>query len=222
VSFTLAQTEPPYALAVPVVIETTDAPSLRTIRLDGKRQTYALDTAGTPRSLAVDPDFRVFRGLARAEIPPILREVAFDHHAVAVVAAHDAADRAAARDVATAFFDHAPAIIEAGGSALPAHAVLLVGTTHDVTAVLAGGGLDVPSQLRAGTARAWAARRPHGPALAVVAADGADALRAVARPLPHYGSQSFVVFDGARAVSHGLWPPPASPLRVELRAAAEP
>jgi aminopeptidase N len=222
VPFTLAQTEPPYALAVPIVIETTDAPSLRTIRLDGERQTYALDAAGTPHALAVDPDFRVFRRLARAEIPPILREVAFDHDAVAVVAAHDAADRAAAHDVATAFFDHAPAIIEAGGSALPAHAVLLVGTTRDVTAVLAGGGLDVPSQLRAGTARAWAARRPHGPALAVVAADGADALRAVAHPLPHYGSQSFVVFDGARAVSHGLWPPPASPLRVELTAAAQP
>jgi aminopeptidase N len=221
VSFTLAQTEPPYALAVPVAIETTQAPSLRTIRLDGERQTYALDAAGTPRALAVDPDLRVFRRLARDEIPPILREVAFDHDAVTIVAAHDAADRLAARDVAAAFFDHPPAISDAGESPLPARALLLAGITTDVTAVLTAAGLDVPSQLTGGTARAWAARRPHGPALAVVAADGADALHAVARPLPHYGSQSFVVFDGARAVRHGLWPPPASPLRVELTAAAQ-
>jgi aminopeptidase N len=219
VSFTLAQSEPAYALAVPVTIETADAPSLRTIRLDGERQHYALDAAGTPRALAVDPDFRVLRRLARAEIPPILREVAFDHDAVVVVAAHDAADRAAARDVSTAFFEQPRATSEAG-SALPTRPVLLVGTTRDVTSVLAAAGLDVP-QLAAGTARAWAARRPHGPGLAVVTADDADALRAVSRPLPHYGSQSFVVFDGARAVSHGLWPPAASSLRVELTAHAQ-
>jgi hypothetical protein len=124
--------------------------------------------------------------------------------------------------VATAFFDHPPATSDADGPALPARPVLLVGTTRDVTALLAAAGLDVPPQLAAGTARAWAARRPHGPGLVVVAADGADALRAVARPLPHYGSQSFVVFDGARATSHGLWPPPASPLRVDLTAHAQP
>jgi aminopeptidase N len=147
--------------------------------------------------------------------------VAFDHDPVAIVAAHDAADRVAARDVATAFFDHPPAISDAGDFPLPARAALLVGTTPDVTAVLTAAGLDVPTQLTGGTARAWAARRPHGPALAVVAADGADALRAVARPLPHYGSQSFVVFDGAHASSHGLWPPPASPLRVDLTGTAQ-
>jgi len=222
VSFTLAQTAPPYALAVPVAIETTGAPSPRTVRLDSARQTYALDAAGTPRALVVDPDFRVFRRLARDEIPPILREVAFDHDAVAVVAAHDAADRTAAHEVATAFFDHPTPVGDADESALPARAVLLVGTTPDVTAVLTAAGLDVPSQLTGGTARAWAARRTHGLAIAVVAGDGADGLRAVARPLPHYGSQSFVVFDGAHASSHGLWPPPASPLRVELAPDAHP
>src|SRR5262249_61074960 len=121
---------------------------------------------------------RVLHRHAPTGLPPILRGVAFGPGAIAVVAAPDAADRAAARDVATAFFDHPPAISDADGSALPARAVLLVGTTRDVTAVLAAGGLDVPSQLQAGTARAWAARRPHGQPLAVVAADGAQALRA--------------------------------------------
>jgi aminopeptidase N len=217
VSFTLAQTAPAYALAVPVTIETAAAPTRRTIQLDDDRRTYVLDVAGTPRVLAIDPDLRVFRHLARDEIPPILREVAFDPDASAIVATRDAAARGAASDVATAFFGRRPAIGDAT-AALPAGPLLLVGTTREVTDLLGAAGLDVPPTLAGGTARAWAARRPHGPALAVVAADGADALRAVVRPLPHYGSQSFVVFDGARAVDRGLWPPPASPLRLDLGA----
>ena len=94
-----------------------------------------------------------------------------------------------------------------------------MGTTREVTDLLGAAGLDASRRRWRGARLAhWAARRPHGPALAVVAADGADALRAVGRPLPHYGSQSFVVFDGARAVDRGLWPPPASPLRIDLGA----
>jgi aminopeptidase N len=219
VSFTLAQAEPAYALAVPVAIESAGESRLRTVRLDRTHQTYALDAAGTPRVLAIDPDLRVFRRLARDEIPPILREVAFDPGAIAVVATRDASARAAARDVAEAFLGRRPTV-DSAAAALPSRPLLLVGTTREVTDLLRAAGLDVPPTLAAGTTRAWAARRPHGPPLAVVMADGADGLRAVARPLPHYGSQSFVVFDGARAVSRGLWPPPASPLRVDLPAAA--
>jgi aminopeptidase N len=113
VSFTLAQTAPAYALAVPVTVETTAAPTERTVRLDDDRRTYALDVAGTPRALAIDPDLRVFRHLARDEIPPILREVAFDPDASAIVATRDAAARGAASDVATAFFGRRPAIGDA-------------------------------------------------------------------------------------------------------------
>ena len=34
----------------------------------------------------------------------------------------------------------------------------------------------------------------------------------IARPLPHYRSRSFVVFDGSRAIKRGLWPARESPL----------
>ena len=57
-----------------------------------------------------------------------------------------------------------------------------------------------------GTARAWAAKRAGGAPIAVVSGADANALRAVARPLPHYGSQSFLVFDGSRASERGVWP----------------
>ena len=76
VSFTLAQTDPPYALAVPLVIETAREPSLRTVRLDGIRQAYTIDAAAAPHTLWIDPVLRIFRRLSRNGIPPILREVA--------------------------------------------------------------------------------------------------------------------------------------------------
>jgi hypothetical protein len=36
----------------------------------------------------------------------------------------------------------------------------------------------------------------------------ASALEALARPLPHYGAQSFVAFERARAIERGVWPAP--------------
>ncbi|HEY0835566.1 MAG TPA: hypothetical protein VGE72_16810, partial [Azospirillum sp.] len=62
----------------------------------------------------------------------------------------------------------------------------------------------------------WTARTARGqPALVVVAADP-PSLQALLRPLPHYGRQSWLVFDGARAVDRGVWPPADSPLRRRL------
>ena len=46
----------------------------------------------------------------------------------------------------------------------------------------------------------------------IVEADSAEALGAVLRPLPHYRSRSFVVFEGSQALDKGVWPAPASPL----------
>ena len=94
----------------------------------------------------------------------------------------------------------------------------MVGTTKDVTALLARAQVETapPDLAGKGTARAWAARRPDHVPLAIVAADDAGALRAIVRPLPHYGGQSFVVFRGSEAVEKGLWPPGPSPLRAAV------
>jgi aminopeptidase N len=217
VSFTLTQDEPAYALGVPVVVETADEPVARTVHLAEASRGYAIDVTAAPRALAVDPDLRLFRRLDPAEVPPILREVAFDTTAEAVVAATEPAARSAALELATSFFEREPGIVEATDT-LPAHAVLVVGTTKEVTALLARAqvGAVPPGLAGKGTARVWAARRADRAPLAVASADGAGALRAIARPLPHYGGQSFIVFSGSEAVEKGLWPPGPSPLRVTL------
>ena len=42
--------------------------------------------------------------------------------------------------------------------------------------------------------------------MAVISVADEKALAALMRPLPHYGQQSYVVFDGERAIGRGVWP----------------
>src|SRR5262249_36117382 len=91
VSFALTQDEPPYVLGVPVTVETAAGAVGRTMYLAETARTFAVDVTAEPRALAVDPDLRLFRRLDPAEIPPILREVAFDPTAETVLAGSDQA-----------------------------------------------------------------------------------------------------------------------------------
>ena len=115
-------------------------------------------------------------------------------------------------------FEQEPRFVDAAGS-LPAGPVLIVGTTAEVEKLLAGRKQPPPPARVAGkgTARAWAARRSEGDTMLVVEGHDAAALRAIAGPLPHYGSESFLVFDGRKAIDKGVWSPEASPLRVVFR-----
>jgi aminopeptidase N len=58
-----------------------------------------------------------------------------------------------------------------------------------------------------GSAQAWTVSRADGVTLAVVSARDVASLKALTRPLPHYGRQSYVVFEGGKAISRGAWPP---------------
>ncbi len=40
----------------------------------------------------------------------------------------------------------------------------------------------------------------------MVSARDADSLAALARPLPHYGRQSYLAFDGAKVIERGVFP----------------
>ena len=65
-----------------------------------------------------------------------------------------------------------------------------------------------------GTARAWAARAANGRALLFLMAETPTALAAMQRSLPHYGRQSWLVFQDARVVAQGAWPAVAPPLAL--------
>ncbi|MFL7902486.1 M1 family metallopeptidase [Azospirillum argentinense] len=217
VALTLRQGEPTYGLTVPVEVRTVAGTERHTIRLDGREATVTIPTAAAPRALAVDPGFGLFRRLAPGEAPPTLRDVTLDHAATTVIATADGPAAEAARALAERLADGKPRIAAAERSD-PAAPLAVIGTAGEVDRLLARLGLPpAPDSLKGrGTARVWTARTPQGRPLLAVAADDAAALQALLRPLPHYGRQSWLVFEGARAVDRGVWPAGDSPLRVSF------
>jgi hypothetical protein len=207
----------------------------------GQAQTHWVDFAQTraevdivagfvPETITLDPELRVWRLPDAEQLPPILRQwmVATAPRLVvadAVLAARGAEAASAevvevveaARALAARLFERVP--IEAGRAALHSAGgpVLLAGSAAAVAAVLEHAALpaQAPGLPDGGSARVWTVQRPAGPALAVVAAADASALSALQRPLPHYGSQSWLVFDGARVRARGVWDAPGRVLKLE-------
>jgi aminopeptidase N len=84
--------------------------------------------------------------------------------------------------------------------------MLVIGLTDEVNHWLQRHGLPPrPAALTRGTAAAWTLAA-QGQSIALVAASDAPSLAALVRPLPHYGSRSYVLFEGAKAIEMGVWP----------------
>lgn len=167
---------------------------------------------GSPAFTGADPDFRVWRRVDPAVFPPILREVFVAPQAAVVAIGNDGEFRAAALALAARLLDAKP---DALVTTLPARGpVLIVGKAGELDAWLAAQNLPPRPELNQGSAQVWAGR-DRGRPYAVVSVADAAALKALERPLPHYGRQSWLVFDGPRAADKGVWPPvsAASPRR---------
>ncbi|WP_109122868.1 M1 family aminopeptidase, partial [Azospirillum sp. TSO22-1] len=212
VSLTLRQDQPVYALSVPVVVETSAGVQRHVVRLEGREVTASLPVSGTLKSVAVDPGYDLFRRLAPGEAPPTLRDVTLDGATNVVLAAEGPAAETA-RALAERLMDRKLRVVapDRTDSGQP---LALIGTANAVAPLLRAYQIEAPAGLAGrGTGRAWTARTPQGkPVLVVEAADGA-ALQALARPLPHYGRQSWLVFDGGKVADRGVWPSGDSPLR---------
>jgi len=199
---------------VPLVAHTDQGAHTELVDLRRARESVAFRTTAQPRALELDPELRLFRRLAPGEAPPILRQAMLDP-ATAVVLVSGADAARAARTLAGRVLEHAPQVHPATAE-LPDVPVLAIGLDAEVDAWLAQQGLAPrPTEVAAkGSAQAWAATRRDGRALMVVSGRDAAALEALARPLPHYGRQSWIAFEGAKAIARGLWP--SVPQRVRL------
>ncbi len=207
VTVALEQTAPAYRLRVPVALRTAEGEEFRTLDLESGRQTFTLDTRTLPLEVTLDPDLRLFRRLTSHEAPPILRQVMVDRTTVTVLLPENGEARAAAETLAGKLQNRALKLVSVTDN-LPAAPALVIGLQEQVDAWLARHQLPGrPDVVRdKGSAQAWSVRRPDGGTLAVVSARDAASLAALIRPLPHYGRQSYVVFDGAKATERGAWP----------------
>jgi hypothetical protein len=202
-SVTLAQGAPPYTLSVPLAVRSAAGEVTRRVELTRQRETAVIELPAEPVQIALDPQLRLLRRLAPDEAPPILRDAMLAARPALIAPAADPAVQAAARELAARLFERAR-VESAGASAL-----LVAGLHADIDAWLAGAGMAArPANLAAarGSAQVWTARAGDGRIAVLVSAQDAASLAALARPLPHYGRQSYLLFEGARASERGTWP----------------
>lgn len=202
-----------HALTLPLRLVYPERTEMRRVRLGGRETRVVLDGIGaTIEAVEPDPDYRLWRRVAPALLPPILREVFVAAGAQLVVADADVAVRNAAQALAARVLDARPSAV---GMEWPAAgAVLLVGLDPSIDAWLARLGLPARPLVKHGSAQVWAGRDAAGRPYAVIAARDAAALKALERGLPHYGRQSWLVFEGARMAEKGVWPPRVERLPV--------
>lgn len=217
-ALTLEQAAPAYALGVPVEIVYGGGRSeIRRIALSQPRQTVTLALAAAPEGVRLDPQLRLWRVLERAQQPPILRQWITARAPRLAQASNDAGVRAAAEALAQRLFENPPRAASLEDLDRSGEPMLLAGLHAEVDAALRRAGLPPrPAALAGrGSAQAWTLARDDGTALAVVSAQDAEALRALLRPLPHYGSQSWLAFDGSRLLERGVWPAPGRLVPVD-------
>jgi len=204
---TVAQTEPVYVLQVPLVLESETGRETHVVELSALRKEFVIDATSAPTAVALDPDLRLARRLDSKELPPILRQVMIDAGTALVVATSKSGFQDAAQQLADKLLDSSPRIVDIA-QPVPRGPLLLIGAAAEVDAYLEQHGLPPrPLQLRnRGSAQVWAATQPDGNALLIISAANAQALQSLQRPLPHYGRQSWLVFDGAKAIDRGVWP----------------
>ncbi|MDP2241361.1 MAG: M1 family aminopeptidase [Burkholderiales bacterium] len=210
-ALTLTQTTPPYALRVPVEIVTGNHMETRWVDLDRERQVITLDVDALPDGVRLDPDLRVWRVLDREQQPPILRQWVIARAPRLLIESSEPGAASAAQALAQRLFEVPPQAIDSEQIAQNHEPVLLIGLHHEVDAALARLGLPPrPAQLASrGSAQVWTVQNKMDSApIAVVSVRDAASITALLRPLPHYGAQSYLVFDGSRALERGIWPAP--------------
>jgi len=197
-----------YRFKLRVLLATDQASEQRELNISDSLTRVEWITAARPESIHFDPDSDIFRRLAQDEAPPILRDITLDPAVRTIIASSDSEFIEVARDLAAILMDTEPRFVASAKRQANRQPLLLIATFDDLAEQLALLQLEMPSQLPdvAHTAVAWTARQASGAAVLVVSAKQAADLKSLLRPLPHYGGQSYVLFEAGRAVSRGIWP----------------
>ena len=215
----LTQPEPAYRLKVPVEVETAAGTVKSDIRFDGARTAATIHLDAKPISVRIDPDHTLFRRLLPGEAPPILRDVLLDARSTAVLLYDEPGLGALARQLTERLFDVPPVTADAAPDRPPGTALLVIAPAAKIDGVMKRLGVAArPAEVAAkGSARAWTARQADGKAVLFVEADGQDELHGLFRPLPHYRSKSYVIFEGGHGVANGVWQATSDALTKRFR-----
>ncbi len=197
-----------YRFQLPVSLTTVDGTLQYEITINDTLTQVEFVTPAKPLYFQADPGSDVFRRLHQDETPPILRDVTLDPETRTLIASSDADFAGAARSLASGLMDTQPRFDNLAAAQQPGNSLLLITTNDRLAEDLKLLGLERPSGLPqvAYSAEVWTARRTDGAAVLVVSAANTDDLKSLLRSLPHYGGQSYVLFEAGRALSRGIWP----------------
>jgi aminopeptidase N len=218
-ALSLEQDAPAYALRLPLELVYAGRSETRWIDSRQKQEVVTLAVDAVPDGVRLDSGLRVWRRLERAQLPPILRQWIVAGAPRLSIASPSAEVREAAGALAQRVFEAQPQTVTLAHLNQGSEPGLLVGLHAEVDAALAQAGLPPrPATLAdsTGSAQVWTIEHAAGPPVAVVSGRDAGALRALLRPLPHYGAQSWLLFEGSRALSKGVWPAPAPLVPVQV------
>ena len=161
---------------------------------------------------------RVWRRLAANQLPSILRQWLAAKNPQVLNVATAGEPQAAVNQLVERFFEARPTRLTVSqllAAATGKNPVLIAGTHAEVDQTLAAAGLPPrPTQFKAkGHAQVWTVAGTTFP-LAVISGRDAAAILALQRGLPHYGSQSWLVFEQGRAIDKGVWPARVPEIKV--------
>ena len=206
VTVTLEQEDSSYSLHVPIAVHTEGEVKIKTFNMDKESQTFSFESRTKPIKVTLDPDFRLFRRLTPNEAPPILRQIMVDHSTETILLSEMGDARDVSLELAGKLLRRTPKIVSLA-DADKVTSVLVIGLQDEVSKWLNLNKLPPrPFNMRRdGTAYAWTIRK-DGVTFVVVSAKDVPSLQSLVRPLPHYGRQSYIVFDGTKAIERGTWP----------------
>ncbi len=221
IGFDLTGNSVPFDLNLPVTLMFDDRVEDRRLRADRPDQRFELDTSESPRALSVDPDYQVFRRLLPGEAAPILRDVTLAVNP-ALILLGDSDFQNSARALADRLLDSSALLTEPETLNETTGAALIVGPRASLSELLSITGASLPQALAGteGSARVWTHSSEYGATLLLIEAEDSAALQSLLRPLPHYGRQSWLVFEAGRALTRGVWPSQGSPLTVRFQRSA--
>jgi aminopeptidase N len=224
-AFKLVQHGEAYDMLVPLRIRSASGESQDLgVRVRDRETVVDLVPAPMPAKggqVELDPDLRLWRRLDPRDVPPIFREVFISPRSELFLAGKRAEWQAPATALANRLLDaQAREVSETDLLSSPQVPALVIGDADSIGGLLSRLGLagvpevvaqasqsDPPAPRRLkGSARAWTARAANGKTYAFVTADNAEALAALQRAMPHYGRQSWLVFQDGRVIEQGAWP----------------
>ena len=233
----------PFLLLIPVYIQTASGrpPLLRTLEMKGRELSFDLKFKERPVRISIDPGFDLFRRLAAGETPSSLgRLFGADRLSIILPDAAEQSLKQSYTALADAWSGGNPAIRvlwDRELEQLPGGGVWLFGRENRFLSELLRQLRDQPvtldqknlvigepgEEMEFSVDRhsfALTATHPKDPesSIGLLSLDSPDAMRGMARKLPHYNKYGYTVFNGKQPLNQlkGKWKSSASALTVDL------